>query len=361
VLQDDGRLVDRAPARLMSTLACPKHMTYGPCGGVTGDGRCETGQLDCPFLTAPLPLWPLSREDPADEVDAALVEAGPNPRASELGARLQRGGVIVADFPARALDSESLRQCAAALEGADAVLLGDAPAHRVQFPPSYRARMVQDLGVTAWVGLNARDRNRVALEGELAALSDTGVAAVHCVTGDHPSQGSRPDAAAVFDVDSTQMAAMAGGRGFIISVGESPAAPPVACRPERLLSKERAGATVCFVNHCEGPAAVARFVRGSRELGSTAAMIACVPLVCDAGSAATLATFAGTATQTDQYARVLTAADPRAAGIRLAVELGRRMLETGLLAGINLSGGPADGEELAYAEALAEATTMLAR
>jgi 5,10-methylenetetrahydrofolate reductase len=293
--------------------------------------------------------------------DVSLVALDSNPRASELRTRLERGGVIVADFPARALDSESLRLCAAALIDTDAVLIGDAPAHRVQFPPSYRARMVQDLGVTAWVGLNARDRNAVALEGELAALSDSGVAAVHCVTGDHPSRGSRPDAAAVFDLDSTQMAAMAGGRGFIISVGESPAAPPVAGRPERLLSKERAGATVCFVNHCSGAAAVARFVRASRELGSKAAMIACVPLVCDAGSAATLATFAGTAAQTDEYERVLTATDPRAAGIRLAVELGRRMLETGLLAGINLSGGPADGEELAYAEALAEVAAMLAR
>ena len=35
------------------------------------------------------------------------------------------------------------------------------------------------------------------------------------------------------------------------------------------------------------------------------------------------------------------------------------MLDTGLVSGVNLSGGPADGQELAYAEALAEAAEEL--
>jgi hypothetical protein len=37
------------------------------------------------------------------------------------------------------------------------------------------------------------------------------------------------------------------------------------------------------------------------------------------------------------------------------------MLDTGLVAGINLSGGPAAGAELAYAEAQAEVAAELAR
>jgi len=343
---------------------CPKQMTYGPCGGVKPDGRCEVGQLQCPFLGGPPPEW--SGPDQALNVSSCSPtdRARPEPSAGALKLRagLGRGGIIVADFPARALDAASLRECAAALCHADAVLLGDSPQHRVQFPPSYRAALVHAAGATAWVGLNARDRNRVALRAEFAALADLDVGAVHCVTGDHPASGARPDAAAVFDLDSTQLTSMAAGSGgFVVSVAESPAAPPIDHRPARLQSKERAGAEVCFVNHCGGDGPVADFIQRSRAQGCEAAMIACVPLVCDAGSAAVLASFHGLPGGAAEYERILTAENSREAGIRASVELGRRMLDTGLVSGINLSGGPADGEELAYAEALAEAAEELRR
>ena len=333
---------------------CPKRMTYGPCGGVRPDGGCEVDGHDCPFVSVPLPVWG------ARAVDSGLDDA-PHPRALTLRASLARGGIVVADFPARPLDSRSLQECAAALQDVDAVLVGDSPRNRVHFPPSYRAGLLQAAGVTTWVGLHARDRNRVALEAELAALDDLQVAGVHCVTGDHTALGSRPDAAAVFDVDSTQLTAMAAGRGLLVSVGESPATPPTDRRPARLLSKQHAGAEACFVDHCGGADAVRTFVRATRSLGCSAAMIACVPLVCDAGSAAQFASFRTPGTDPGEYARIVAATDPRQAGIQAAVTLGQRMLDTGLVAGINLSGGPQDREELAYAEALAEAAQELRR
>ena len=47
----------------------------------------------------------------------------------------------------------------------DAVLAGDAGAARVQFPPAYRASLIQATGLAVWTGFNCRDRNRVAMEG----------------------------------------------------------------------------------------------------------------------------------------------------------------------------------------------------
>lgn len=337
---------------------CPKHMTYGPCGGVRPSGRCEVGQFDCTFLSVPLPQWTAGDKSVSTTHFRPGVEL--NPRARALEAGLDRGAVVVADFPARALDAASARECAAVLAEVDAVLVGDAPAHRVQFPPAYRAGLLLGAGANPWVGLNARDRNRVALEGELAALADLGVGAVHCVTGDHPASGSRPDAAAVFDLDSTELVALAAGRGLLVSAAESPATPPLERRPPRWRSKERAGAQVGFVNHCGGVEAVVAFVAACRELGSTADMVACVPLVCDPGSAALLASFGEPGTDA-VLERILSAPDPRRAGIRYAADRAAALLDTGLIAGINLSGGPADGGELAYAEALAESTARLAR
>jgi 5,10-methylenetetrahydrofolate reductase len=327
-------------------------MTYGPCGGVAPDGGCEVDGDPCPFVPAEVAAWGMP---------PAAATAPRNPRAAALAAKLTRGEAVIADFPAAALDTASLRACAHALSEVDAVLLGDSPHARVQFPPAYRAALVQAQGLTAWVGINTRDRNRVALEAELAALADLGVAAVHCITGDHPVLGGRPDAAAVFDLDSVELTALATGRGFLVSVGESPAAPPQGRRPERLLTKERAGARVCFVNHCGGADEVSAFVRAGRALGGDAKMVACVPLVCDRGSAAELASFRGPTLSARDLDRILGADDPRAAGVAIAADTGRRMLDTGLLAGVNLSGGPAAGQELAYAEALAETAEALGR
>jgi hypothetical protein len=336
----------------MSALSgCPKAMTYGPCGGVRPDGGCEIPGLECPFVTAPLPVWPAGSAAPG-----AL-----NPAAAALADRLAAGGVVIADLPARALDARSLAECAAALSAVDAILCGDAPHHRVQFPPAHRAGLLVDAGATAWPGLNCRDRNAVALEGELAALAHLGVAAVHCVTGDHPVSGHRPDATSVFDLDSTELVALAAGRGLLISVGESPAAPPTHSRPARLASKEHAGADVCFVDHSGGVAPVTAFVHTARTLGVRAAMIACVPMVCDPGSATQLLSFGVPAPSDGFFEDILATPNPRAAGIAAAIEFGRRLLDTGLLAGVNLSGGPAEGGELAYAEAQAEVAERLRR
>ncbi len=108
----------------------------------------------------------------------------------------------------------------------DAVLFGDSGWARVQLSPAYRASVIAAEGMRPWAGLNCRDRNRVALEGELAALADIG-AAVHCVTGDHTAIGHRPEARAVFDLDSTELASLARSAGVLVSVAENPVAPPI--------------------------------------------------------------------------------------------------------------------------------------
>ena len=318
------------------TTQCPKHMTYGPCGGVDADGACEVAPLPCPWVARPIVEW-------------AGPAAGAPGRHRMLDLMESRP-IVVADLPAQPLDRSALLHSADLLAGSvDAVLTGDNGGARVQFPPSYRAHHLAGAGVAVWAGLNCRDRNRVALEGELAALRDAGAAAVHCVTGDHTAIGHRPDAAAVFDLDSTQLAALARAAGLLTSVGEAPCGPPAGVRPARLAEKVRAGAHVCFVNHAGGAGPVAAFV----DQGPDVPYVACVPVVLDRVQAELISGFTGFVLPDGFLASVLDARDPEVAGIGAAVTLAQELLAVPGVRGVDLSAVPGPGGAERTARAMA--------
>jgi 5,10-methylenetetrahydrofolate reductase len=317
-------------------------MTHGPCGGVGTDGSCEVAPARCVFLDRPTVRW---------------AGAGPVHRPvpePPLLALMRQRPVVVADLPAAPLSRESLQRSTDRLAGSvDAVLLGDSGGARVQFPVSHRAALVQARGVPAWAGLTCRDRNRVALEGELAALADVGAAAVHCVTGDHTLLGDRPDAQPVFDLDSTELAARGAAAGLLVSVAEAPAGPPVAQRPQRLAEKVRAGAGVCVVNHCGAPEAVADFVAAAVDAGADVPFVVCVAVALDAGSAAELRRFPGLVLPDGYLAGIESARDPYRAGITAAVALATAYLTVPGVRGVDLSVVAPPGHELTTAGALA--------
>ena len=103
--------------------------------------------------------------------------------------------LILTDFTSEPYSAASHRSVAAVLAPvSDAVLVGDHQRHP-DFPPALLASLLQDAGARPWVTLTCRDRNRVALEQELAALRHLDVDAVLCVTGDGRPR-TRPGAAA---------------------------------------------------------------------------------------------------------------------------------------------------------------------
>ena len=352
--------INRSAPIPTATDGCPKHMTFGPCGGVAADSSCELGAFPCSFLVGEPVRWN----------GAAGAARSGTPAGAAMRELLASRPVVVADFPAAAMDLDSLRACADLLAGAvDATLVGDSGTARVQFPPTLRAGLIAERGLPVWAGLNCRDRNRVALEGELAGLAAigavgvpgvVGVVGVHCVTGDHPGVGHRPDARPVFDLDSTRLAALAAAAGHLVSVAEAPAAPPVRHRPARLAQKAAAGATVCFVNHCGPAEVVAAFVSEVRQTGVDIDFVACVPVVTDRASAELLASFTSLVLPAGFLDGVLRGPDIRAAGISAALDLAESMLAVPGVRGVNLSGGPGPGGEMDYAKALAEIGHRLA-
>lgn len=333
---------DGSTAWTQAVRRCPKTMLHGPCAGVTARGSCEVPQAGrCAFVDLEPGDWPYA------PVTATTV-ATPIRRAST-------SPVVIADVPAAALDANSLRTVGGILGGSvDGGLTGDHGLARVQFPPSYRVRVLTDAGLATWAGLNCRDRNRVALEGEIAACVDAGAVGLHCVTGDHPAGGGRADAQAVFDLDALGLVRLAARRGVVVSVAHAPVTEPSSIRLPRLLAKASAGADTVFVDHCGGAAQVAAATTALRDAGFGGVVIACVPVVTDAESAQVLRSFAAGRVPSGYVESVLDATDRAAAGVSAAVELCREMLALPGVDGVDLSGGTRAGHELASAEALAE-------
>ena len=319
-------------------------MTYGPCGGVGAGGACEVAPQPCPFVDRPVVAW-----------DGGPAPTGVSTAGRELLAIAARRPLVVSMLPAAPVDIGSLDACAAVLRGAaDAVLTGDAATSRVQFPPAYRALLARERGLRVWAGLNCRDRNRVALEGELAALAHAGAAAVHCVTGDHPASGNRPEAVGVFDLEGTTLVPRSRALGLLTSVAESPSAPPVDRRAARLAEKVRAGAQAAMLQYCGEAADVAAFAAAARTAGVDVPLLPGVPVVVDREGADLVASFAAAVLPAGYLRSVVRAADPFTAGVAVAVRYGRELLDIDGVAGVVLAGGAAPGAETLHARAIAE-------
>jgi methylenetetrahydrofolate reductase (NADPH) len=138
-------------------------------------------------------------------------------------------------------------------------------------------------GYEAVLQVSCRDRNRIAIQGDLLGAAAMGVTNVLCLTGDDVTAGDQPEAKRVFDLDSIQLlqvARMMRDQGVFLSgrklatpprlflgAAENPFAPPFDWRPLRLAKKVAAGAQFIQTQYCFDVLRFREFMRRVRELG----------------------------------------------------------------------------------------------
>src|SRR5947207_4961867 len=91
----------------------------------------------------------------------------------------------------------------------DAVNATDNTAAHAHASPLAVAIALQQLGMEPVMQLVCRDRNRLALEAEIAGAALHGIENICCLTGDDVTAGDEPEARRVFDLDSIQLLAVA--------------------------------------------------------------------------------------------------------------------------------------------------------
>ena len=142
--------------------------------------------------------------------------------------------------------------------GVDAINVTDAAAGKTSMSSFAAAAILAANGYEPVLQVTCRDRNRIALAGDLIGAAAQGIENLLILKGDDPKNGDQPDAKPVFDYESGQLLAMArdlrdkgelpSGRKvdppphFFIGGADVPRRPDEKWSPKPLLAKIEAGA-----------------------------------------------------------------------------------------------------------------------
>lgn len=155
------------------------------------------------------------------------IESVPFAERSAFAAKIARGefAVSVEMNPPVGLSVEKTIERIKALEGiADVVNIPDGPRATVRMSNLALSRLVlEQTNVEPLLHVCARDRNLLALQGDLLGAHALGIRNLVVITGDPPKLGDYPDASAVFDVDSVGLLDIVNG----LNRGIDPALKPL--------------------------------------------------------------------------------------------------------------------------------------
>jgi methylenetetrahydrofolate reductase (NADPH) len=138
-------------------------------------------------------------------------------------------------------------------------------------------------GYSTVLQISCRDRNRIAIQGELLGASAMGVANVLCLTGDGIQAGDHPEAKPVFDLGAMTLiktvktmrdeCRFLSGRdletppALFIGAAANPFAPPLDFRALRMASKIEAGAQFFQTQYCFDIPLFRNFMKRAGDLG----------------------------------------------------------------------------------------------
>ncbi|MDP6793726.1 MAG: methylenetetrahydrofolate reductase, partial [Anaerolineales bacterium] len=169
--------------------------------------------------------------------------------------------------PPDSADPESVYERAIVLaEVCDGINATDASGANVHMSSVGVCALLTRAGYEPVMQISCRDRNRIALQGDLLGAAAMGVRNVLCLTGDGVETGDHPEANPVFDLDSVTLLQTArsmcengrfmSGRElevaprFFLGAAANPFVPPFDYRPARLAKKVRAGANFIQTQFC---------------------------------------------------------------------------------------------------------------
>jgi methylenetetrahydrofolate reductase (NADPH) len=223
---------------------------------------------------------------------------------------------------------------------ADAVNVTDGASARVHMSALAAAGILLRHGVEPILQLTCRDRNRIALQGDLLGAAALGVRNLLILTGDDPRAGDQPEAKPVFDLDSRRLIetasairdrnellsgrSVAGRADFFIGVADTPLDPLAGWAPVSLLGKIAAGAQFAQTQFCMDAGIARRYVDRLVAEGITArvfVLIGIAPLPSARTALWIREHLPGSIIPDALIDRLSRSGDPKAEGKRICLEL----------------------------------------
>jgi methylenetetrahydrofolate reductase (NADPH) len=138
-------------------------------------------------------------------------------------------------------------------------------------------------GYSPVMQVSCRDRNRIAIQGDVLGAAAMGVHSVLCLTGDDVTAGDQPGAKRVFDLDSLHLLRtirtmrdegcyMSGRKitvrpRLFLGAASNPFVPPLDWRPDRMAKKIEAGADFFQSQYCFDVPRLESFMKRVRDMG----------------------------------------------------------------------------------------------
>ncbi|MDH3473369.1 MAG: methylenetetrahydrofolate reductase [Rhodospirillales bacterium] len=297
-------------------------------------------------------------------------------------ARLLAAGdfVVTAEVtPPLSADAGTLIAKAAPLKGlADAVNVTDAAGARAAMSSFAAAAILVREGIEPVLQLTCRDRNRIAIAGDLIGAAAQGVHNMLVLHGDAPEGGDQPEAKPVHDLDSRAVMNLArqmrdqgtlpSGRRIeppprlFIGGADTPFDPPPDWQPKGLVAKAEAGADFAQTQFCFDPAVAGRYMARLAEAGLTErikVILGVGPLASARSARWMNDTLHGVTVPGAVIERLERAADQAAEGRKLCVELIQGLREIPGVAGVHVM-APLQGAE-AIAQVIEASGVLKAR
>lgn len=200
---------------------------------------------------------------------------------------LRAGGfAVTAEIaPPDSADPAEVYQRAALFDGyVDAINATDGSGAHCHMSSVSMCALLTRCGYAMVMQVSCRDKNRIAIQGDVLGAAAMGVSNILCLTGDGVQAGDHPEAKPVFDLDSMSTLNMLRGmrddRQFLsgrkltspprvfLGAAANPFAPPLDYRPYRLAKKIEAGAQFVQTQYCFDIDRFRQYMSVVRDAGS---------------------------------------------------------------------------------------------
>ncbi len=235
----------------------------------------------------PSPRPPQQDENPAG-IDLPLDPLPGHSSRGRLERILRRGEFAVTTElnPPDSADPEDVYERAKVFDGwVDAINAVDASGANCHMSSVGICALLTRMGYAPVFQISCRDRNRIAIQGDVLGAAAMGVANMLCLTGDGVQAGDQPGAKPVFDLDCMSLLetvrTMRDEQKFLsgrklttppavfLGAAINPFAPPYEFRPHRLAKKIAAGAQFVQSQYCFDVPMFREYMKRVNDLGLT--------------------------------------------------------------------------------------------